>query len=145
VKARLWIDDQEVVLNGYLVFEELQFKITLDSLKAAPITFFDFSRRLGESYSFPIKIGKHKKKFKMRLEEIVATSYSNKVHQFRLIGGFETPELKCDLVFFADMKRGVIGSYISAFEENTEIVIAPRGNILRDSLDYSKKQFKIFQ
>jgi hypothetical protein len=134
-----------IISDGVLVFENLKFKIKLESTEGGPITFFDFSKHVSEVYDLPIQIGRQKKVLNMRLENIIDTPFPNKVYQFRLIDGFARPGIKGDVVFFADMKRGVIGTYISDFEDNEEIIIAPRGNILRDSLDYSKKEFKILQ
>lgn len=142
VATQFQTDEGAVTSNGFLVFEDLKFKIKLDSAKGKPITFFYFSKHVGKIYHLPIEIGGRKKVLNMRLENIIDTPSPNKVHQFRLIGGFAPPGIKDDVVFFVDMKRGVIGSYISAFENTQEVIIAPRGNILRDSLDYSNKRFK---
>ena len=59
------------------------------------------------------------------------------VHVFR-IENFQCNENRClDCVFFVTKQYGVIGSYLTTIDTGKKIIIAPRGEIFKDYIDYS--------
>ena len=143
-EGQFWIQGRHLISGGKISFEDDALFITIDALESMPIRYFDFEKKPGDEYWISIESKKLPiyTKFVAKVDSIVKSSNGNWVHVFRIVRGFSNDGHESDLVFLVSKENGIIGSYISDIENQIKIMAVPRGDILRDVIDYSEIELR---
>ena len=143
-RGDFWIDSTYYYLTGAITRGDDAIRLDFDSIVTTPVNYFDFKTREGDTYPVIFQFTGHAARQSVRLENIfepVAGNGKNRVYQFRVMDGYIFEDELFDVVFFVTMEKAVIGSLVSKFYDGKEWIMIPGGNILRDRIDYSQKQF----
>jgi hypothetical protein len=137
------IDDDNLLDTGlfYLRQEVFYLSLTDDDDDASII--FDLTIADEDTYAYDAVFRKNNNQVSYDISFIEKVLIKNRfVFIFKIHDSFCEKSSFYDQVFFIKEKSGVIGSYISRMDKNeVEWVYSPRGNILLEELDYSKKKF----
>lgn len=141
-RGTFWLNGRVLAADGELEDTPDGVYLTSTALSKGKVKYFDFTQPLKKTYSIQFDLHDGVLVQKARIDSAVMTSESGLVYMFRVNEAFELDDRKEDLVFFVSRTKGIIGSYISANENGVDIVLSPRGDILRGHMDYSRKEFK---
>jgi hypothetical protein len=129
--------------NSLFYLEDDKFYMRLKNPTSEDFIIFDMGLPMPQAYKIEIHYQDTVMRFDGRFEKKLITHDNLEVRVFRIKNLFcYYPDDFCsplDVVFFVTKDHGVIGSYLSGFENNgQEILIAPAGDIFKEYLDYSK-------
>jgi hypothetical protein len=145
-KGQFWFEGEAIISDGEMFFEDDSILLTINAIKSSKIKFFDFSKDIGEEYKVLFcpknSILKTDVAFQVTIEEIFTTTNGVEIFMYRMHKAFVLDDVASDIVFFVSREKGIIGSYISDFDNGVELVISPRGDILKNVIDYSHKEYK---
>lgn len=104
---------------------------------------FDLNSKLNETKKIEFKNANLKRSFDCALEKKITTKGKLEVFVFRIKKFIQLPSFfgdeKLDVIVFTTLKHGVIGSYMTDIDHSgNTFMIAPRGNILKEDIDYSQ-------
>lgn len=146
IKAYIHAGGKEIISGGELQYRANAFYLTIDSLSTSKVKLFDFSQDVGDEYFVLFdRLSKTSGQMQMSVENIATSKKGSKIYIFRLKGAFIYDGDSNDMVFFVSRENGIVGSYISSYFEGLELVVAQRGDILLDELDYTSKEFRILE
>ncbi len=145
VALYLCISGEPIQGQGIMHYRDNSISIRLLNPSSKYFDLFNLTSNPGDTYNVPVEFDSNENG--IRNSELIV-----KVDNKLLVSGeeifiFRVFDFSCynderfDLVYFVTRKSGIIGSYISKFDanQNLEFYISPRGNILPDLIDYSKK------
>jgi hypothetical protein len=131
---------EKEAISGFLGFEDDKFFIDLVTKERAYV--FDLTSKIDEFYF--VNFGEIGSNVEVKIDDIFRWKNED-VYKFRIkkiATFFDNKNYRFDFVFFVSRKKFILGSYISTFDHNIEIVISPQGEILREVIDYSKMEFR---
>ena len=136
--------------TGKIYQENNAIYLHFDSLVTNDIRYFDFDAKEGNSYAVTFKLesgASAVQQIKLdKIYRLIRNNGNDDVYRFRVVDGFEYESEKSDIVFFVTTDNVVIGSYVSEFgKDDSEWVVLPCGDILRDQIDYSQKTFGVIE
>lgn len=104
---------------------------------------FDLNSKLNETNTIEFKNDEMMKSFDCILEKRIITKEKLEVGVFRIKKWVKLPDifggLELDIIAFVTQKYGVIGSYATDIDKmGNPLMISPKGDILKDYIDYSK-------
>ena len=119
--------------------------------KTNTFVLFDFKSKINKPHEINIEYRNQVFKYNCTLQEKVFTKEYIEVFVFKiedLFNFYEDGEFikSEDVMFFATIEYGIVGSYISGIEKDGQkIMIAPAGEILSDYIDYSNVELRLIQ
>lgn len=104
---------------------------------------FDLNSKLNETNKIEFKNDEMIKSFDCILEKKIITKENLEVGVFRIKKWIKLPDffdgLELDIIAFVTQKYGVIGSYVLDIDKmGNPLMISPKGDILKNYIDYSK-------
>jgi len=139
-----WLSKKAFYSSGLLTLENNAFYLTLNSYAINKIKYFDFSKQTGELYDIQFNLTDSIFNLNVRVDTIINLENAT-ASIFRIKNGWHNQEITTDLIYLVSKEKGILGSYISGFDADGEWIAATRGNILKDYIDYSKKQFGVIE
>jgi hypothetical protein len=141
-RGTFWLNGGVIAADGELEDTQDGVYLTSAALSKGKVKYFDFTQPLRKTYSIQFDLPNGALVQKARIDSTVMTPESGLVYIFRVNEAFELDDRNEDLVFFVSRAKGIIGSYISANENGVDMILSPRGDILRSHMNYSRKEFK---
>jgi hypothetical protein len=132
-----WFPDRYVSTKGKLLISDSSFSIKLNELETGFVKYFDFSKKIGETYSIVLFERKEKKYTINIVIEDIVTVNDRKYYVFKFFNSFEFDNNWTDTVIIASLNEGIIGSYFIYEYEGSKNMVSPQGDILKNHLDYS--------
>ena len=138
IEMHLWLDNDFRKINGYLFLSNNSYYIKLDRLNMNYVEFLKFNLPVGSNYKTVLNDS-----YSVDIEVAGRIPYEEKknVTTFRLKNYFFYQGHPYDVVYLASIKKGVLGSYISRYENGVEYIGLQRGELLESLIDYSNKEF----
>ncbi len=127
-KALMYQQSDKIYLRG------------IDPVQTEDFVLFDFNLRPQQVQEVKIFHNGLHSTFNYSLEKKITINDGPEVYIFRTLELRSYEGMSLDVMFFITKEHGVIGSFTTTeerTEEGEEIMISPRGNILKDYIDYS--------
>lgn len=129
--------------EGIVYLKNNAFYLSLDTDSSFQTVIFDLNAKIRDEYEVDFYYPDFKENLTYKiilLEKLQLEKHC--VYMYKIYNSFCENDYMFDQVFFITKKNGVIGSYISKIDNNqTEWIYSPRGNLLKNKLDYTKKKF----
>lgn len=140
-----WADSTPIASKAYVSKHDESLYVQILKPESPSVKFFDFKATIGKTYQvlIPFKEIKHSK-VDIQLEKIYKNLSGGNVYKYVIFNGFNYFDQWLDEVVFIDVNRGFIGSYFKDPEDD-KYIIAPVGDILRNEIDYSNKEFRVLK
>jgi hypothetical protein len=146
------LNDSTISHKGLMTLDRDIIYLQMTDIETGKFPFIKLSGYLGKEEEIKINYRDGTVRKKYTLENIVTTNDKTEVLVFRFHEFFYVffdnntiPDDKLDVVFFATKEHGLIGSYISGYEDNEKIMISPAGEILADYIDYTEYSMRLIQ
>jgi len=140
IQGRNYPGETKMILTGNAYY------IKLEEPASYYFKLFDLAQNKGNTYYSQIKCINTKEAIHNQVIEITLQDIINKegdrIFIFRIKNAYCNLNYAYDDVYFLSEKTGcIVGFYMSTFDNGVEEVINPKGNILKEDIDYSKKKF----
>ena len=145
VRFTLCIGDETYLDEGIMIIRKDKYYLQSSKGMFEEFKIFDLKLNIDEKFNARFKYSINSLDGVMTYAiSLIDQAYWNdkKVYIFRVEDSFCESNYQYDQVFFITKENGIIGSYISAIDnDQVEWIYSPRGEILKDILDYSNKEF----
>ncbi|MBT3301318.1 MAG: hypothetical protein HOD63_14365 [Bacteroidetes bacterium] len=133
----IMLKDCTIDSRGELFLKNDAFYLNVKDPSINNLRYFDFKKSLNEDYTIPITILDKKYSIKASVEEIVNWKEGIEVYVFRFQETYYYLDRPLDVILLCSKENGILGSYLTTYENENKILIAPGGEILKDYIDYS--------
>lgn len=132
-----WFSDLYISTDGYLLIDKKAFFIKLKTPETEYVKYFDFSKKVGDTYDVILFID-HQREYNVEvLVQNIVESDHEEYHIFRFFNSFEYDNHWTDTIIIASLSQGIIGSYFTYNYEGQDVMLEPYGNILKETIDYT--------
>ena len=144
ISLQISLSDFTLYSKGLLFCKNRAFYIKSCEPESNYFKYFDFKKRLNESYKIKINVNNNTYNITAFVDKLLMWE-NTKVYAFRFKNTFIALENKYyDTVILASIEDGIIGSYISGEYNNKEYMIDPAG-IVQELDEYSNLEIRVLK